>query len=39
MVELQHEFGLSVKLVGTGEQMGDLAPFDPDDFIEGIFSE
>ena len=29
----------SVKLVGTGEQMGDLAAFDPDDFIEGIFSE
>ncbi len=39
VVGLQHEFGLSVKLVGTGEQMGDLAAFDPDDFIEGIFSE
>ena len=39
VVGLQHEFGLSVKLVGTGEQMRDLAAFDADDFIEGIFSE
>ncbi|GMR13042.1 MAG: signal recognition particle-docking protein FtsY [Gemmatimonadota bacterium] len=39
VVGLQHEFGLSVKLVGTGEQVGDLDTFDPEDFIEGIFSE
>jgi len=39
VVGLQQEFGLPVKLVGSGEQMGDLAAFDPDDFIAGIFSE
>ncbi len=39
VVGLQQEFGLPVKLVGTGEQVGDLDTFDPDDFIEGIFSE
>ncbi len=39
VVGFQHEFGLPVKLVGTGEQVGDLATFDPEDFIEGIFSE
>ena len=38
VVGLQQEFDLPVKLVGTGEQVGDLATFDPEDFIEGIFS-
>ena len=36
---LQQEFGLPVKLVGLGEGIDDLAAFDPDDFIEGVFEE
>ncbi len=36
VVALQEEFGLPVKLVGTGEGLDDLAPFDPADFVEGI---
>jgi fused signal recognition particle receptor len=39
VVALQQEFGLAVKLVGTGEQIDDLQTFDPDDFIEGIFAD
>jgi fused signal recognition particle receptor len=39
VVGLQHEFGLPVKLVGTGEGVDDLSDFDPDDFVEGVFEE
>jgi fused signal recognition particle receptor len=31
------ELGLPVRFVGTGEKMEDLAPFDPDVFVEGLF--
>lgn len=37
VVGLQQEFGLPVKLVGTGEGLEDLEPFDPDAFVEGVF--
>jgi len=37
VVALQEEFGLPVKLVGTGEGVNDLATFDPDAFVEGVF--
>ena len=39
VVGLQQEFGLPVKLVGTGEGVDDLSDFDPDDFVEGVFEE
>jgi len=31
------ELGLPVRFVGTGEKMEDLAPFDADLFVEGLF--
>ncbi|MEX2467955.1 MAG: signal recognition particle-docking protein FtsY [Gemmatimonadota bacterium] len=37
VVALQEEFGVPVKLVGTGEKIGDLETFDPDAFIEAVF--
>ncbi len=39
VVSLQQEFGLSVKLVGSGEGIDDLSDFDPEDFVEGVFEE
>jgi fused signal recognition particle receptor len=30
--------GLPVKLVGLGEGVADLVPFDPDDFVEALFA-
>ena len=39
VVGLQQEFGLSVKLVGLGEEVDDLEAFEPDDFIEGGLAE
>jgi fused signal recognition particle receptor len=36
VVALQEEYGVPVKLIGTGEGLDDLAPFDPDDFVEGV---
>ena len=39
VVSLQEEFGLSVKLVGTGEGLEDMELFDPESFIEGVFQE
>ena len=34
---IARELGLPVRFVGTGEQMEDLAPFDADAFVEGLF--
>jgi len=33
---IQHELGLPILFAGLGEQPGDLQPFDPDLFVEGI---
>ena len=34
---IARELGLPVRFVGTGEKMEDLAPFDADVFVEGLF--
>lgn len=36
VIALQAELGLPVKLVGVGEGINDLQPFNPDDFIDAI---
>jgi fused signal recognition particle receptor len=33
------ELGLPVKYIGTGEQVNDIAPFDPDQFVDALFEE
>ena len=37
VVGLLEEFGIPVKLVGTGEGLEDLEVFDPEAFIQGVF--
>jgi len=39
VVGLQEEFGLPVKLVGTGEGLQDMEVFDPQAFVDGVFKE
>lgn len=39
VVAVQRELDLPVKLVGIGEGLDDLAPFDPDAFVDAIFAE
>jgi len=39
VVSLLEEFGLPVKLVGTGEKLDDLEVFDPEEFIQGVFQK
>lgn len=34
---IYEELGLPVRFIGTGEQIQDLAPFDPDEFVEALF--
>ncbi|HSM56544.1 MAG TPA: signal recognition particle-docking protein FtsY [Candidatus Sulfomarinibacteraceae bacterium] len=34
---IYQELGLPVRFIGTGEKIEDLAPFDPDEFVEGLF--
>lgn len=34
---IAHELGLPVRFVGTGETVDDLAEFDPEAFVEGLF--
>lgn len=35
---IYRELGLPVRFIGTGERIEDLAPFDPDQFVEGLFA-
>jgi fused signal recognition particle receptor len=35
-VAVAHELGLPVKLVGVGETLDDLQPFDPQDFARAL---
>jgi fused signal recognition particle receptor len=35
---IAHELGIPVRFIGTGEQMGDLAPFDPEDFVDSLLA-
>jgi len=39
VVAIQRQLGLPVKLVGLGEDIEDLAEFDPDAFVEALFSQ
>lgn len=36
VVALREELGIPVRLVGVGEALTDLEPFDPDDFVRGV---
>jgi fused signal recognition particle receptor len=36
VVAVQRELGVPVKLVGLGEGPDDLAPFEPDEFVDGL---
>jgi fused signal recognition particle receptor len=38
-VAIAHELGLPVKLVGVGERLEDLQPFDPKDYARALVSE
>lgn len=37
-VSVVEELGIPVKFVGVGEGVDDLQPFDPEAFVEAIFS-
>jgi fused signal recognition particle receptor len=39
VIAIQRALGIPVKLVGLGEGIDDLAEFDPDHFIDALFSE
>lgn len=39
VVAVQRELGVPVKLVGLGEGPDDLAPFDPEAFVDGILGD
>jgi fused signal recognition particle receptor len=38
VLAIVHELGLAVKLVGLGEGIGDLTEFDPQEFVDALFS-
>ena len=39
VLAIREDLGLPVKIVGVGEGIDDLQPFDPEDFARGLFSE
>jgi fused signal recognition particle receptor len=38
-IAIAHELGVPVKLIGIGEQLDDLRPFDPDDFARALVAD
>jgi fused signal recognition particle receptor len=36
VVAVRHELGLPIRYIGVGEGIGDLRPFDPDEFVAGL---
>jgi fused signal recognition particle receptor len=39
VLAIANELGIPVKLIGTGEQLEDLRPFDPKDFAQALLAE
>ncbi len=39
VIAIKEELGLDVKWIGIGEGMMDFRPFDPDQFVEALFTE
>lgn len=37
VIAIKSELNIPVKLIGVGEQLDDLQPFDPKDFVEALF--
>ena len=38
VVALREELGIPIRMVGLGERLEDLRPFDPDEFVEGVLA-
>ncbi|MCC6958603.1 MAG: signal recognition particle-docking protein FtsY [Dehalococcoidia bacterium] len=36
---IAHELGIPVRFIGTGEKMGDLAPFDAEAFVDSLLAQ
>ncbi|MGO8684882.1 MAG: signal recognition particle-docking protein FtsY, partial [Thermoleophilia bacterium] len=39
VIAIHEELGIPIKLIGVGEQLEDLRPFDPDEFARALFGE
>jgi len=39
VLAIANELGIPVKLIGTGETLEDLRPFDPEDFARALLAE
>jgi len=39
IVSIKSELNIPVKFIGVGEQMNDLQPFNPSDFVEALFGD
>jgi len=37
IIAIQRELGIPVKFIGTGEELDDLQPFDPQSFVDNLF--
>jgi fused signal recognition particle receptor len=38
VIAIERELGVPVKFVGLGERADDLAPFDPEAFVDGLLA-
>jgi fused signal recognition particle receptor len=37
VIAIREELGIPIKLIGAGERLEDLRPFDPDEFARALF--
>jgi fused signal recognition particle receptor len=37
VIAIREELGIPIKLIGVGERLEDLRPFDPDEFARALF--
>ena len=39
VIAIKEDLGLPIKYIGVGEQIDDLQPFNPTDFVNALFEE
>ena len=39
VIAIREALGIPIKLIGVGEQLEDMRPFDPDEFARALFGD
>ena len=39
VIAASHEYALPIRFIGVGEQIEDLRPFEPEEFVHALFED